>query len=128
VDLDPVPESAARARDALSDLRGELAQQVHADLELLVTELVSNSVRQAGLAPSESTHMRAAASDAVLRVEVSDSGPGFDPGAPEPAPDGSGGWGLLLTTRLADRWGVVRDGALTTVWAEKDLQSGARPP
>jgi integral membrane sensor domain MASE1/anti-sigma regulatory factor (Ser/Thr protein kinase) len=128
VDLDPVPESAARARDAFSALRGELAEQVHADFELLVTELVSNSVRHAGLRPRESIHMRAAASGAVLRVEVSDSGTGFDPGAARPAPDGSAGWGLLLADRLADRWGVVRDGALTTVWAEKDLGPGPRSP
>jgi hypothetical protein len=33
---------------------------------------------------------------------------------------GPGGWGLFLTERLADRWGVDRKDGWTTVWLELD--------
>jgi integral membrane sensor domain MASE1 len=123
VELEPAPESAARAREALSPLEGVLEAGVYADNELVVTELVTNSVRHAGLDPSESIRMRASAREGVLRVEVSDPGVGFEPGPPRPAPDGSGGWGLYLAERLADRWGVDRDGARSMVWIERDLRT-----
>jgi anti-sigma regulatory factor (Ser/Thr protein kinase) len=57
----------------------------------------------------------------MLRVEVTDPGPGFDPEMDEPTPGQAGGWGLFLTERLADRWGVDRADGLTTVWMEMDL-------
>jgi anti-sigma regulatory factor (Ser/Thr protein kinase) len=60
-------------------------------------------------------------SERTLRVEVTDPGPGFEPHADLPARDETGGWGLFLTERLADRWGVEREGGLTTVWLEMDL-------
>jgi hypothetical protein len=40
---------------------------------------------------------------------------------PEPEPRGPGGWGLFLTERLADRWGVDHEEGWTTVWLEVDL-------
>jgi hypothetical protein len=52
---------------------------------------------------------------------VSDPGGGFSADLPEPATRGPGGWGLFLTERLADRWGVDREGGWTTVWLEVDL-------
>jgi hypothetical protein len=62
----------------------------------------------------------------VLRVEVSDPGEGFGATIPEPTARGLGGWGLFLTERLADRWGVDRQSGWTTVWLERDL--GPRAP
>jgi integral membrane sensor domain MASE1/anti-sigma regulatory factor (Ser/Thr protein kinase) len=125
VELEPTPQSAALAREAVSALAGQLNADAFADFELLVTELVTNSVRHAGLSPGESIHLRAAAHAGVLRVEVSDRGVGFEPGTPRPAHDGAGGWGLYIAEQLADRWGVERDGARVTVWLEVDLDRGA---
>jgi serine phosphatase RsbU (regulator of sigma subunit)/anti-sigma regulatory factor (Ser/Thr protein kinase) len=122
LELEPAPESAPRARQAFSALREELAPDVYADLALVLTELVTNGIRHGRTARGESIRVRAALASRMLRIEVTDHGPGFEPGRPRPAADGSGGWGLFIARRLADRWGVDRDGSLTTVWIEKDLE------
>jgi integral membrane sensor domain MASE1/anti-sigma regulatory factor (Ser/Thr protein kinase) len=121
VDLDPVPESAARARAAIAPLEGVLTPDLYANLRLLVTELVTNSVRHARLRADESIHLLVEASPRVLRVEVSDPGVGFEQETPRPALDGSGGFGLYIADRLADRWGVASQDGQTSVWLEKDL-------
>ena len=121
LELDPGPGCPADARTALSPLMGALTTQVYSDLRLLVSELVTNSVRHARLRPGERIRLQVELSDRVLRVEVSDPGEGFSANIPEPVARGPGGWGLFLTERLADRWGVDRDGAWTTVWLERDL-------
>ena len=126
-DLEPTPQSAPRVRQALSVLRPKLDDDVYADVELVLTELVTNSVRHAGLAPDDLIEVRGAVNDGVLRVEVTDRGPGFEARTPRPAADGSGGWGLFLAERLTDRWGVSRDGPRTTVWLERDVGAGGRP-
>jgi anti-sigma regulatory factor (Ser/Thr protein kinase) len=92
------------------------------NLELLVTELVTNSVRHAGLDDGEGwvgveVHL---APDRV-RVEATDPGRGFDPSnlptEPEIRPSG---WGLYLVSQIAQRWGVHHD-AFTRVWFELEL-------
>ncbi len=128
VELEPAPESASIAREAISSLEDELGADVYANLRLLVTELVTNSVRHAQLGPGDSIRLRVAAEAGVLRVEVGDPGIGFERGTPRPALDGSGGFGLYIAERLADRWGVDRDGERTRVWLEKDLDSGPQVP
>jgi len=128
VELDPVPESAARARAAIAPLQRALAPDVFANLRLLVTELVTNSVRHARLRRDESIHLLVAASPRVLRVEVSDPGVGFEQGTPRPALDGSGGFGLYIADRLADRWGVDSEDGRTSVWLEKQLEPDPDAP
>jgi integral membrane sensor domain MASE1/anti-sigma regulatory factor (Ser/Thr protein kinase) len=121
VDLAPGPGCPADARAALSPLAGALGAQTYSDLRLGVSELVTNSVRHAGLQPSDVIRLQVEVSDRVLRVEVSDPGQGFSATIPEPTAGEPGGWGLFLTEQLADRWGVDRDGGWTTVWLERDL-------
>ena len=121
VDLAPGPGSPADARAALSPLVGVLATQVYADLRLVVSELVTNSVRHAQLRPGDLIRLRVEVSDRMLRVEVSDPGEGFSANLPGPTVGEPGGWGLFLTEQIADRWGIDRDGGLTTVWVERDL-------
>jgi integral membrane sensor domain MASE1/anti-sigma regulatory factor (Ser/Thr protein kinase) len=121
VELDPGPGCPADARTALSPLMGALTTQVYSDLRLLVSELVTNSVRHARLRPGDRIRLQVELSDRVLRVEVSDPGEGFGANIPEPAPREPGGWGLFLTEQLADRWGVDREGGWTMVWLERDL-------
>ncbi len=43
-----------------------------------------------------------------LRVEVADSGKGFEKVVKPTTPDQLGGWGLQIVDRLTDRWGVKR--------------------
>lgn len=96
--------------------------------ELLVSELVTNSVRHAGLPDEASIEFSVRASAEVLMVEVADAGLGFDhtkavrpravPGRAEPS-----GWGLFIVDRVADRWGAVQMDGETRVWFE--LSPGA---
>jgi len=109
------PEAAARARRALSTLRADIDPPLMETLRLLVTELVSNSVRHA---QSETVVLRVLVARTSVLTEVTDEGPGFDPtDAGAPGTDDSG-WGLFLVERLADRWGVNQASDVTKVWFE----------
>jgi anti-sigma regulatory factor (Ser/Thr protein kinase) len=109
------PEAAARARRALSKLRADIDPPLMETLRLLVTELVSNSVRHAH---SETVILKVLVGRTAVLTEVTDEGPGFDPAdAGTPGTDDSG-WGLFLVERLADRWGVSQDPDATRVWFE----------
>ncbi len=121
VELEPSPRCPAEARSSLTPLADALPAKVYLDLSLLVSELATNSVRHAGLRSRDLIQLRVEASDRMIRVDVSDPGAGFGASVPERDPKGPGGWGLFLTERLADRWGVDREGGWTTVWLEVDL-------
>jgi anti-sigma regulatory factor (Ser/Thr protein kinase) len=115
--LAPVPDSVPTARRTLDRLSTRLEGRQLEDLRLLVSEVVSNSVRHGeGTGPIQ---LRVAIEPSIVRVEVEDPGPGFHP-SPELDPPGRyDGWGLLLVERLSARWGVVA-GASTVVWFEID--------
>jgi anti-sigma regulatory factor (Ser/Thr protein kinase) len=118
-------EAAAAARRALGSLNGPLElldAGVLADLRLLVTELIANAVRHSGIDERSPVTVEVTVASAHVRVEVVDEGEGFDPAAvPGPSGDERGGLGLFMVARLADRWGVARDGG-TRVWFEIDLR------
>jgi anti-sigma regulatory factor (Ser/Thr protein kinase) len=110
------PESAQEVRTVLRGWLGpRVADRERDDVELVATELVANSVRHAGLAGSDVVHVRAAALDEVLHLEVKDDGDGL-PQRRRPDP-GGGGLGLNLVNMLSLQWGVRCNGN-TTVWAE----------
>jgi signal transduction histidine kinase len=127
VELEPNPGCPAEARTALSPLVGGLATRVYSDLRLLVSELVTNSVRHARLRPGDLIRLQVELSDRLLRVQVSDPGEGFSADLPGPTAGEPGGWGLFFTEQLADRWGVDRHRGWTTVWMEIDLGSPHAP-
>ncbi|MBV9212786.1 MAG: ATP-binding protein [Actinobacteria bacterium] len=108
-----------RALDGLSDYVPEACMH---DLHVVTSELVSNSVRHTQLGPAKAVGMDVSVKPEVLRAQVTDPGPGFDPAkVPEPDAGTPGGWGLYLVDQLTDRWGVERDGGLNRVWFELDL-------
>jgi anti-sigma regulatory factor (Ser/Thr protein kinase) len=109
------PEAAARARHALSKLRADIDPPLMETLRLLVTELVSNSVRHAA---SDTVVLRIVVGRAAVLTEVTDEGPGFDPAETDPRASDESGWGLFLVERLAHRWGVSREDQATRVWFE----------
>ena len=98
------------------------------DAELVVSELVTNAlVHGAGYC-----ELRAALSDAALRLQVIDEGIGM----PDPRTAGQGdehGRGLLLVSALCEAWGVeALPGGGKVVWAEilrrlPGRQPGERP-
>jgi anti-sigma regulatory factor (Ser/Thr protein kinase) len=123
VQFDAGPDAAGAARNALIALDGRIDEHLLGDARLLVSELVTNSVRHSRVGPAESVHMSVEVEGSTLRVEVADPGQGFEPEARDADPHRIGGWGLYLVDQLADRWGVVRD-RFTRVWFELD---GGRP-
>jgi anti-sigma regulatory factor (Ser/Thr protein kinase) len=108
-----------RARRAIEMLASDLAQPIsHA--QLLVTELVTNCVRHGNIGPGGQILVDVALRDGVVRISVTDSGPGFAPIRPALDPSTDGGVGLLLVDRLAERWGVSQGGR--SVWFEVQRQ------
>ena len=129
-DLDPLltrsftadREAPGRARLALRGLSGHVDHEISDDVRLLVSELVTNSLRHTG---TSGIRLEVWGSDEVVRVEVVDDGVGFDLPS-NPQPEQVSGWGLFMVDRLTDRWGVDTAGE-TRVWFEFDrLGAGAR--
>lgn len=119
--LPPRPRAVPTARHAFDGLSDRISEASLEDARLLVSELVTNSVRHAGLAPSQLITVQAEIIDNRLHVEVRDEGGGFEWPSGPPDPLANEGWGLFLVARLAERWGLVDDGA-TKVWFELPLQ------
>jgi anti-sigma regulatory factor (Ser/Thr protein kinase) len=121
------PPAASVARHQVMEALGELLDEIErSNLELMISELVTNCVRHAGM--QEDTGritVHAAVAPERLRIEVCDTGHGFDSGPPRlrsfEAPDGGlrpdGGLGLVLLDRLAAAWGVAAEEEVC-VWAE----------
>ena len=118
VRLEPGATAAGEARAALAALDGRIDGPVLDDVRLLVSELVTNSVRHSGT-ERDLVVLAVMAIGGTVRVEVSDTGNGFKPSARSDDLHEPGGWGLHLVEELADRWGV-ETGRRTRVWFEID--------
>lgn len=115
-ELPKTVEAPALARRALRELDGRLPADVMEDAMLLVSEVVSNSVKYGG--EGQITLQIERDADRV-RAEIVDQGSGFEPrsrASREMALADEGGWGLHLVETLADDWGV-HEGS-THVWFE----------
>jgi anti-sigma regulatory factor (Ser/Thr protein kinase) len=99
-------------------LTGLVSQRILLDAELLVGEVVANSLEHGHLGDADTVLLRVYLAAETLRVEIE------NPGTVDVAAASStgrrtrpGGFGLDLVDRLAGRWGVSRTGS-TTVWLE----------
>jgi anti-sigma regulatory factor (Ser/Thr protein kinase) len=119
VEFEAGPTAAAGARNALQALDGRIDGRLLGDVRLLVSELVTNSVRHSEIHARAVVLMSVSVTESSLRVEVADPGCGFEPKPRAADRTRPGGWGLVLVDQLADRWGVARD-HLTRVWFEMD--------
>jgi anti-sigma regulatory factor (Ser/Thr protein kinase) len=116
--LQPTFDAPSRARAAFGGLHLDVQEHILDDARLLLSELVTNGVRHAGLEPHEWIRVRVQTGGGSIRVEVADPGPGFQAPAAETRDlTDASGRGLLLLQQLPDRWGIVTDG-LTRVWFE----------
>jgi len=113
------PDAAAEARHANGQLRADLDPPLMETLRLLVTELVTNSVRHTDC---DALTLKIAVGRSAVLTEVTDDGPAFDLELYEAASadehDPGFGWGLFLVQRLAKSWGVKEDGHSKRVWFE----------
>ncbi len=116
VELPRTQQAPFLARRALDDLDGRLDSEVLPDVRLLVSELITNSVKYGGEGP---VRLEVNASQESLRAEIIDQGVGFTPVTRDGDLDRVGGWGLHLTEQLTSRWGTYEGS--THVWFEIDL-------
>jgi anti-sigma regulatory factor (Ser/Thr protein kinase) len=115
------PEACVAARRAVAACNGQLPATVRYDVLLLVTELVANAVRHAGVGPDQSLQLELRRWPQFVRIEVTDPGGQFARVHPRPITDEPGGWGLVLVERIAERWGVGHGAFGTCVWFEVDV-------
>lgn len=97
-----------------------VAQRRLADLRLVISEVLSNSIRH-GSSDDGSVLVAVTPKDGHLCVQVTDSGPGLAPRPRATAPDEDGGFGFFLIEHLTRRWGMTREGGHTRVWFEFDF-------
>ena len=104
------------ARRAVGDwLRSCLDAPALDDIQLVVSELVTNSCVHADVPRGRSIRLSAALVDEVVRLEIRDTG--ADGAVARRRPDGIGGYGLNIVQAVAVRWGIEH-GNGTTVWCE----------
>ena len=103
------PRAVRAARRAIDCLADWVPQERLRDLHIIVSELVTNSVRHAGLQPSSAVGIDVVVEPDVLRGRVSDAGVGFDlADVASPQPGQIGGWGLHIVGEMARTHCVVR--------------------
>lgn len=107
------PANARRAVEAFGTV---LDPAVVPDVKLLVSELISNSVKYGR--DGQVRLMLRSDDPRQVYVEVVDQGVGFVPVVRDRPKTEPGGWGLHLVEALTRRWGV-RNGS-THVWFEID--------
>jgi anti-sigma regulatory factor (Ser/Thr protein kinase) len=118
LELDPGPSAAAEARAAIIVLDGRADPDLLDDVRLLLSEVVTNAVRHAGLPTGSKIMLAVSIGGGAIRAEVTDAGRGFEPSPRSTPRTEAGGWGLHLVDRIASRWGVDR--TPVRVWFEID--------
>jgi anti-sigma regulatory factor (Ser/Thr protein kinase) len=120
-DIPRDPTAPGAARRAIERLNDRIAPDVVPDVKLLVSELITNSVKYGG---DGEVQLKVEAEDPrKLRIEVIDQGVGFVPVERDRPATQVGGWGLHLVQTLSDRWGVYEGS--THVWFEIDRTGDA---
>jgi anti-sigma regulatory factor (Ser/Thr protein kinase) len=114
VDIARDAQAPRNARRAVEQLGDGIADDVRPDVMLLVSELITNSVKYGG--EGDLRLQIDAPNPRRVRVEVVDQGGGFEPVARDRPATEPGGWGLHLVEALTARWGV-HEGS-THVWFE----------
>ena len=120
----PATELAPRAvRDAVAVVVADLPDAEIATGRLLVSELVSNSVRHGPSDAGAKVGIVVGVERNRLRVEVSDAS---SERAQLRQAGEDGGYGLHLVDSLSSRWGSSRNGDLNVTWFELDLPPPGR--
>ena len=115
------PDAPGEARAIIRQVTTSLGRETASGLAIVVTELMSNAVRHAGLQTGDPISLTLDRANRVIRLEVIDRGTGFVPDreVTRPPRDAIGGFGLYLVSRLASRWGPCE--GPRGIWVEFDL-------
>ena len=121
----PTAVTVARhqAVDAIADWDVELDDDVVRTAELVISELVTNSVRHTA---TGQVSMDVRIVNAVLRIEVCDESPVL-PELNLPEGHSENGRGLFLVAALAERYGAEPTPAGKRCWAEIALTTAPAP-
>ncbi|MEA2161802.1 MAG: hypothetical protein QOD66_4182 [Solirubrobacteraceae bacterium] len=131
--LERVDLELSRDPQAPGQARGEVRQAIERRLNevelatavLLTSELVTNAVVHPPPDDGQPIELRISSYPDRVRVEVFDSGGGFDPEALPERPPETGGRGLMVVDQLASRWGIDHgtNGGRFCVWYELEPES-----
>jgi anti-sigma regulatory factor (Ser/Thr protein kinase) len=119
------PGAPFRARKSLlSQLGDQLPETGAADVALILSELVTNSVLYADVGPDQALTLECTALPDRLRITVTDPGSCLEPHLRSPDHNASGGYGLAIVDKLCSAWGVARNTVGTTsVWCDLPLDT-----
>jgi anti-sigma regulatory factor (Ser/Thr protein kinase) len=115
--LAPQPEAPAEARAVLRRFASSADPDQLQIAELLLTELVTNSMRHGHLKEKEKITIELHQDDDTLKVCVRNPNGSGGLGAEELGEPRSRGYGLALVDKLAERWGQAGND-FTEVWFE----------
>ena len=113
-------DAAATARYTVTDgLGSAVSQRAIEDVLLVISELVTNAVRHAGVGSGDSIDVCVTNTGESVCIEVVD-------GQPEAAPqlrddEEPGGMGLIVVSGLCQEWGTEQQEGRKIVWAEYSL-------
>jgi anti-sigma regulatory factor (Ser/Thr protein kinase) len=118
LELDVADSAPRRARlEVREAVAGKLSPSDSEIAVLLTSELVTNAVVHPAHRENDSIRLQISTDIGRTRVEVADSGGGFEPTALKPGEKARGGRGLLVVDRGAVRWGTSRDDRFR-IWFE----------
>ncbi|HXD64612.1 MAG TPA: ATP-binding protein [Solirubrobacteraceae bacterium] len=118
-------QAPRHARSVMSSHLHDLDPAVAADAGLIISELVTNSVRHAGVGSDQLVTVDLMLLDQRLRITVTDPGGDLEPRLIAEDLDGLGGHGLRIVEQLSAAWGVGRDAVgATQVWCDLVLDPG----
>lgn len=119
------PEGPRHARSLMSAHLRHIDRETASDAELIISELVTNSVRHAGVGPDQRVTVDLILLNEHLRITVTDPGCDTEPQLIPKNPERLGGHGLRLVEQLSTEWGVGRDAVgATQVWCDLVLGPG----
>ena len=115
------PDAARTARHAVAErLDHSLSREAVEEVQLVISELVTNAVRHADAGADDRIDVRIIPGRTALRIEVSDSKPDVHPAQRDRrmAERGAGGLGLVVVDTLCPTWGTETLDGRKTVWAD----------
>jgi anti-sigma regulatory factor (Ser/Thr protein kinase) len=119
ITLTAAPAAAGEARAWLVGAANGLLDDARiADLELVISEVVTNAIRHGQ--PGGAILLAVTPKPEFLCVQVTDEGPGLVPTPGAMGSEPHGGFGLFIVEQLSRRWGITRERRRTRVWFEFD--------
>jgi hypothetical protein len=117
IELPLEPESAQRARSAITPLGAHADVSSFDDVRLMVSELVCDALATDPRPPNGAISMEARVTGGVTQVTVRFEGMTLRVPARKPKP-ADPGWGVYLVQTLATRWSARHTDGSTYVWFE----------